>query len=133
MNLLGPLFGTERVNQIFSDQQRLQRMLDFEAALARVEARLRVIPESVAGPIAAECKAELFDLNELARASVDAGNLAIPMVKKLTALVGAKDANAARFVHWAATSQDAIDTGLILQVRDALVLIRGDVDRLCQS
>jgi 3-carboxy-cis,cis-muconate cycloisomerase len=133
MDLLNTLFGTDRVNQIFSDRTRLQRMLDFEAALATAEARVGVIPGTAAAPIAAECKVELFDLDELARASVDAGNLAIPMVKKLTALVGAKDADAARFVHWGATSQDVIDTGLVLQLRDALALICADVDRLCDT
>ena len=133
MDFVGPLFGTDRVNQIFADRTRLQRMLDFEAALAKAEARLGVIPVSAAVPIAAKCKTELFDLNELARASRDAGNLAIPMVKQLTALVAVDDKDGARFVHWGATSQDVIDTGLILQLRDALALIRGDVNQLCES
>jgi 3-carboxy-cis,cis-muconate cycloisomerase len=118
--LLGSLFTTDRMREIFSDRARLQGMLDFEAALARAESRAGVIPSNVALPIAASCRAELFDLPALARGAALAGNLAIPMVKALTDLVARSDAHAARYVHWGATSQDAQDTGLVLQLRQAL-------------
>jgi len=59
----------------------------------------------------------------LARAEAQAGNPAIPLVKALTALVAANDPDAGRFVHWGATSQDAMDTGLVLQLRSALSAI----------
>src|SRR6266403_743255 len=133
MELLDPLFGSDAVNEIFTDRSRLQRMLDFEAALARAEARVDVIPTSAAGPIAAQCRADLFDLAALGRATVKTGNHAIPMVKELTALVGKQDEQAMRYVQWGATSQDVADTGLILQLRDALSAIRADLDRLCAS
>ena len=133
MELLDPLFGSDAVNEIFTDRSRLQRMLDFEAALARAEARVDVIPKSAAGPIAAQCRADLFDLAALGRATVKTGNHAIPMIKELTALVGKQDEQAMRYVHWGATSQDVVDTGLILQLRDALSAIRADLDRLCDS
>jgi 3-carboxy-cis,cis-muconate cycloisomerase len=129
MNLLDPLFGSEAVNAIFSDHVRLQRMLDFEAALARAEAQLDIIPKSA--PIASQCRADLFDTKSLAQAAVKSGNLAIPMIKQLTELVGEQDTEAMRYVHWGATSQDAIDTGLILQVRDAFDAIAADLNRLC--
>ena len=64
--LLDPLFTTGVMRDIFSDRGRLQGMLDFEAALARAEARLGVIPESAVGPIASRCRAELFDVDDLA-------------------------------------------------------------------
>ena len=131
MDLLDTLLGSEEVNSIFSDRSRLQGMLDFEAALAAAEGRVGVIPESAVAPITAKCGVDLFDLSALAKASVQAGNLAIPMVKQLTALVGKDDAQAMRYVHWGATSQDAIDTGLILQLRAALAVIRADLGRLC--
>jgi len=133
MELLDPLFGSEAVNKLFADRPRLQRMLDFEAALARAEARMGVIPKSAAGPIAAKCQADLFDLPALAHASVNAGNLAIPMVKQLITLVGKDDEQAMRYVHWGATSQDVIDTGLVLQLRDALPVIHADLERLCDG
>jgi 3-carboxy-cis,cis-muconate cycloisomerase len=118
--LLGPLFSTDRARGIFSDAARLQGMLDFEAALARAEASAGVIPAQAAPPIAASCRAELFDAGALARGAAAAGNLAIPLVKALTERVRATDAGAARWVHWGATSQDAQDTGLVLQLRQAL-------------
>jgi 3-carboxy-cis,cis-muconate cycloisomerase len=131
MSLLNPLFGWDVVDDIVSDHMRLQRMLDFEAALARAEAKTGVIPATASATIAAQCRAELFDSGALARAAAEAGNLAIPMVKQLTEFVGSKDREAAKFVHWGATSQDAIDTGLMLQLRDALSAIAEEVQRLC--
>jgi 3-carboxy-cis,cis-muconate cycloisomerase len=128
--LLDPFFTTDRMRTVFSDRGRLQGMLDFEAALARAEARAGVVPVAAVGPIAAACRAEAFDVGELAQGAVLAGNTAIPMVKALTALVAKRDEAAARFVHWGATSQDAMDTGLVLQLRDALDLIEADLVRL---
>jgi 3-carboxy-cis,cis-muconate cycloisomerase len=131
MNLLDPLFGSDAIDKIFADSSRLQRMLDFEAALARAEARVDVIPRAAATSIANKCRADLFDLAALAHAAANAGNLAIPMVQQLTDLVGRDDKEAMRYVHWGATSQDAIDTGLVLQLRDAFDGIAADVNRLC--
>ena len=130
MALLDPLFGAEEVDTIFSDRACLQGMLDFEAALAAAEAREGVIPQTAADAIAVHCKADLFDLEALATSCGQAGNLAIPMVEQLTALVAKSDAQAARFVHWGATSQDAIDTGLVLQVRAAFTFIETDLSHL---
>jgi 3-carboxy-cis,cis-muconate cycloisomerase len=115
---------------VFSDHGRLQGMLDFEAALARAEAESGAIPKTVAPVIAACCRAESFDVEALAAATATAGNPAIPLVQQLTALVAAKDPEAARYVHWGATSQDAMDTGLVLQLRSALGLIARDLDRV---
>jgi 3-carboxy-cis,cis-muconate cycloisomerase len=130
MNLLEPLFRWEAIEDLFSDRARVQGMLDFEAALARAEARVGIIPASAAAAIAAKCRAQLFDTDVLARASALAGNAAIPLVKQLTALVGNDDKEAMRFVHWGATSQDAIDTGFVLQLREALRLIEPELERL---
>ena len=111
------------MQNVFSAAASVQAMLDFEAALARAEAASGVIPASAARRIAAKCRVALFDLQALSRDSRQAGNIAIPLVKQLTALVARDSAAAARYVHWAATSQDAIDTGLELQVRRALAVI----------
>ena len=108
------------MRDLFSDHTRIQRMLDFEAALARAQTRVGVIPTAAANAIAKNCAASQIDFVALARNAELAGNVAIPLVKQLTALVAKNDAEAAKFVHWGATSQDAIDTGLVLQLRDAL-------------
>jgi 3-carboxy-cis,cis-muconate cycloisomerase len=125
--LLDPLFTTDAMREIFSDRRRLQGMLDFEAALARALARAGVAPESAVEPIVAQCRADHFATDALAHEAALAGNLAIPLVKALTAAVAKTDPKAAGFVHWGATSQDAIDTGLVLQLRDALDLLQRDL------
>jgi len=130
---LARLFGTPEALAAFGDRARLQGMLDFEAALARAEARIGVIPAAAAESIARRCRAELFDVDRLAEATAAAGNPAIPMVAALTALVAADDAEAARYVHWGATSQDAMDTGLILQLRQLAAVLEDDLDRLSAS
>jgi len=129
MELLDQLFRSPEVEISFSTRACLQGMLDFEGALARSEAKAGVIPSSAARAIAAKCKAELFDAPAVAQGAARSGNLAIPLVKALTAQVAATDKDAARYVHWGATSQDVIDTGLVLQLRDALKLIDADLAR----
>ena len=117
------------VAQVFGDATRVQRMLDVEVALARAEVGAGVIPDSAAAAIAAAADVRRFDLDALKRGAHAAGNLAIPLVKALTAQVAASDEPASRFVHWGATSQDIIDTGLILQLREAVPLLLRDVRR----
>ena len=128
--MLSPLFATEAMAAVFSDRARLQGMLDFEAALARAEAAVGLIPAAAADVIVRNCLADRFDPIVLARESAAAGNPAIPMVKHLTAHVAEEDAAAARFVHWGATSQDAMDTGLVLQMRAGLASLEPDLLRL---
>lgn len=132
-SLLGGLFATPEAAAAFDDRARLQGMLDFEAALARAQARLGIIPAAAAPVIGAKCVAELLDVPQLAQATRLAGNPAIPLVKRLTALVAGTDAEAARFVHWGATSQDAMDTGLVLQLRAFLGSLESDLARLADA
>jgi 3-carboxy-cis,cis-muconate cycloisomerase len=131
--LLDPLFRTDAMREIFSDQGRLQGVLDFEAALARAQARLGMIPKRAAPAIEALCQAKLFNIEALARAAALSGNTAIPIVKALTALVAKRDRKAAGYVHWGATSQDAMDTGLVLQLRNAIDSIDADLARLADA
>lgn len=130
MRLFDNLFRYEAIGHIFSDRETLQSLLHFEAALARAEAQAGVIPEPDARAIAAACHPENFDIEDLAAKAALAGNIAIPLIKKLTELVEVKNKSAARFVHWGATSQDAIDTATMLQLRRALEVIDRDLERL---
>lgn len=131
--LLAGLFACPDLVEALSDRARLQGMLDFEAALARAEARLGIIPAEAAPAIVRQCRAELFDREDLAAGATRAGNLAIPLVKRLTALVKAEDEPASRYVHWGATSQDPTDSGLVLQLRTALAILDADLDRLLRA
>jgi 3-carboxy-cis,cis-muconate cycloisomerase len=133
VNLLDGLFRSEEVEKWLSDRTCLQAMLSFEAALAKAEAHAGVIPKSVVQPISQQCKAPLFDIDALSKAAKSAGNAAIPIVKALTALVGKNNAEATGYVHWGATSQDVIDTGLILQLCGALTCVSADVEKLAHG
>jgi 3-carboxy-cis,cis-muconate cycloisomerase len=114
---------------VCDDTAHLQHMLDFEAALARAEAAVGVIPASAVTAIEAACKADQFDLAALADAATRSGNLAIPLVKTLTAKVAKADTEAARYVHWGATSQDVIDSATMLGLRAAIDALLADLDR----
>lgn len=127
--LLAPLLSSAAMRAICDDAACLQNMLDFEAALARAEAAIGVIPADAAGPIADACRAESFDLAALAAAAPRSGNLAIPLVKALTASVARVNPEAARYVHWGATSQDVIDTGAMLGLRAGIDALLADTGR----
>jgi len=131
--LLGKLFGATAAQECFDDRARLQGMLDFEAALARAEARVGIAPADAAQSIGRKCRADLFDIGELAAAAENAGNTAIPLVSALTSLVGADDPGSARYVHLGATSQDAMDTGLVLQLRQFAEHLSGEIERLAKA
>lgn len=121
--LTSAMFSTEGMDRVFSAENTVQRMLDVEAALAHALAAAEVIPPQAVADIVSACHVSQINLDLLERAARDAGNLAIPLVKQLTAKVAEKNTDAARHVHWGATSQDIIDTGMILQLREALNLL----------
>jgi 3-carboxy-cis,cis-muconate cycloisomerase len=127
--LLAPMLSSAAMRGVCDDAAYLQHMLDFEAALAHAEAGAGVVPKTAVAPIAAACRAERFDLAELAEAATRSGNLAIPLVKALTAEVAKADPDAARYVHWGATSQDVIDTATMLGLRAAINALLHDLDR----
>jgi 3-carboxy-cis,cis-muconate cycloisomerase len=127
--LLAPMLSSAAMRAACDDLVYLQHMLDFEAALARAEAATGVIPAAALGPIERACKAQGFDLAALAETATKSGNLAIPLVKALTAAVTLSDPEAARYVHWGATSQDVIDTAAMLMLRAGIDALLSDIDR----
>ncbi|WP_460926281.1 3-carboxy-cis,cis-muconate cycloisomerase [Pseudomonas sp. MC6] len=131
--LFDAYFTARNMREVFCDQGRVQAMLDFEAALARAEARVGLIPSAAVAPIAAACNAGLYDFAALGEAIATAGNSAIPLVKALGKQIASTDAEAERYVHLGATSQDVMDTGLVLQLRQALELIESDLAQLADS
>lgn len=131
--LFDAYFTAPAMRAIFCDHGRVQGMLDFEAALARAEAHVGLIPAEAVAPIEAACKAELYDFSALAVAIGSAGNSAIPLVKALGKKIAASAAEAERFVHLGATSQDVMDTGLVLQLRAAIALLEQDLTELADA
>jgi 3-carboxy-cis,cis-muconate cycloisomerase len=131
--LIQSLATTEALAAIFSNQSILQAMLDFEVALARVEARLGVIPQDAADAIAKAANVDFFDAQALSRETLRAGTPGIPLVKALTERVRPVDAGAAGFVHWGATSQDVADTAFILLLKRGRPLLEADHLRLINA
>jgi len=114
------IFVPDEFREALSDRAWLQAMLDAERALAAAEARAGVIPPEAAEAIAAACEWERFDPAELGEKGRAAGNPVEPLVRALTAAV---EGDAARYVHWGATSQDILDTAAMLVSRRALDLL----------
>jgi len=131
MALFDDLFYSSRMLGVFSDENRLQRMLDFESALASCEAACGLIPKSAAMAIAARCRVEMLDLQALRTGAARTGTLALPLVRQLTEAVKSQDAEAAKYVHWGATSQDVIDSGFMLQAREGLDFVHSSINGIC--
>ena len=131
--LIDSLAATENLSEIFCDESVLQTMLSFEAALARAEANVGLIPVGAASAITEAAMAESFDIPRLVRESFRAGTPAIPMVRMLTEMVRAQNAAAAGFVHWGATSQDVIDTCMVLLLGQCRKVLERDHQRILQA
>ncbi len=122
--IYGNLFGSDAMRAVFSERGQVQKWLDVEAALARVQGRLGIIPEDAAAQISGKADADLIDM-DLMREEVDRVGYAImPLVHRLAALC---EGDAGRYVHWGTTTQDIKDTGVVLQIRDALDLVEADL------
>ena len=115
--LFGDQFGTARMREVFSDEATVQRWLDVEAALARVQARLGIVPEAAARAISDHARVGLIDLDAMKR---EMDRTSHPIVPLLRAIKKACPGEAGEWVHWGATTQDIMDTGTVLQLRDAL-------------
>ena len=118
--ILGTLYGSDAMRAVFDERTYFQRMLDVEAALARVQARLGIIPADAAATITGAARVENLSTDELA---ASARNVGYPVVGLVTGLSRAAGA-AGGWTHWGATTQDIMDTATVLQVRDGLTLIR---------
>ena len=114
MSTLQHAFWDEDCAEMLSDARLLAAMARFEAALARASALAGVVPPAAAEAIAGVSVGAEFDAAALARAARRAGTLAIPFVKRFTEQVAAVSPEAARYVHFGATSQDVIDSGVVL-------------------
>ena len=111
---------SERAKAIWSDRATLQAWLDVEAALAQAQAELGIVPAEAAQIIAANSRAELFDLDELAAEIVRAQHPFVPVLKRFEAICGDP---AASFIHWGATTQNIFDTAAALQLRRSHALL----------
>ncbi|MDB5383228.1 MAG: pcaB, partial [Rhodospirillales bacterium] len=128
--VFGALYGTDAMRDVFSERAWLQRMLDVEAALARAQAKLGIVPAEAAIAITDAADASRLDLPALAAATRNTGYPVVGLVRQLSALAGAE---AGRWTHWGATTQDIMDSATVLQMRDGLDLIEADLRALCAA
>jgi 3-carboxy-cis,cis-muconate cycloisomerase len=122
--VFGALYGTDAMRACMGEMAYLQRMLDVEAALARAQARLGIVPPEAAQAITEAAQAERLDLPALAAATRNTGYPVVGLVRQLSELSGPE---AGRWTHWGATTQDIMDTAVVLQVRQGLALIRDEL------
>jgi len=119
-------FGTPAMREVFSDFYLISRYAEVEIALAKAEARCGVIPAEAAEAISARTDVSALDFDLLRRETDNVGYPILPLVHQIARQCG----EAGRFVHWGATTQDIMDTTLVLQLRDALKIIEDDIAAL---
>src|SRR6185437_15609448 len=124
------IFSTEAMRKVFSDENRVQKYLDFEAALARAQARLSVIPKEAADEICRHCRAEEIDFAKLKVQTERIGYPVLPVVQQLVALC--RD-GLGEWCHWGATTQDITDTATVMQIREALALVETEVSGISDA
>src|SRR5450631_1937985 len=129
-SLFGNYFSSEAMREVFSDENRIRKYLDIEAALATVQGRLGIIPSDAAAEIAANCVLDRIDMNRLSAQTERAGSPVVGLVQQLSA--ACKD-GLGEYCHWGATTQDVTDTATILQIREALDLVRADLGAISDS
>src|SRR5437588_7765241 len=122
------IFSTEAMRGVFSDENRVQKYLDFEAALARAQARLGIIPKEAAAEIARHCSANKIDMAKLKEATEKIGYPVLPVVQQLVKLC---KGGLGEWSHWGATTQDVTDTPTVMQFRHALAIAEHDTDARC--
>ncbi len=122
--IFGNIFSTEAMRKVWSDENRTQKYLDIEAALARVQGRLGIIPVDAAEEIVRNCKLDKIDMVKLAGQTQRIGYPILGVVSQINALCRDK---LGEFCHWGATTQDITDTATILQIREALEIVDSEL------
>jgi 3-carboxy-cis,cis-muconate cycloisomerase len=121
--VLGTLYGSDAMRAVFEESAYFQRMLDVEAALARVQARLGIIPAEAASAITAAARVENLRTEALADSARNVGYPVVGLVAELSRAAGASGG----WTHWGATTQDIMDSATVLQMRDGLDLVEAEL------
>ncbi|HEX5212992.1 MAG TPA: 3-carboxy-cis,cis-muconate cycloisomerase [Pseudolabrys sp.] len=124
------IFTTEAMRRVWSDENRVQKYLDFEAALARAQAKLGIIPKKAAAEIVRHCSADKIDMALLKTATEKIGYPVLPVVQQLVKLC---KGGLGEWSHWGATTQDITDTATVLQIREALDLVEDDLEAISNA
>lgn len=124
------IFSSEEMRQVWSDENRTQKYLDIEAALARVQARLGLIPQQAADEIVSHCQLEQIDMDKLRAQTERIGYPILGVVSQINALCRDK---LGEYCHWGATTQDITDTATVLQIREALALVDAELSGIANA
>jgi 3-carboxy-cis,cis-muconate cycloisomerase len=128
--IFGDIFSTAAMRRVWSDENRTQKYLDIEAALARVQARLGIIPQAAADEIVRNCTIDKIDMAKLKAQTERIGYPVLGVVSQLNALCRDR---LGEYCHWGATTQDITDTATVLQIREALDLVEADLKAVSAS
>jgi 3-carboxy-cis,cis-muconate cycloisomerase len=121
-------FGTPEMRAIFDDHQLIRNYVTVEIALAKAQARCGVIPAQAAQEIAEKCNADALDFDLLRHETEIVGYPILPLVHQISKQAG----ESGGYVHWGATTQDIMDTAVVMQIRDAFDVIDQDITTLRQ-
>ena len=125
--VFGNLFGTHPMREVWSDESRTRKYLEIEAALARVQARLGIIPQKAADEIVRNCRLERIDMAKLAEQTARIGYPVLPVVQQIVERCAE---GLGEWCHWGATTQDITDTATVLQIRDGLAIVEEELAKL---
>lgn len=123
-------FSTKEMRQVFNDENMVQKWLDAEAALAKAQKELSIIPAEAADEICLKCKSELMDFAVLEDEIAKTSHPIVPVLRMLRDIC---DSNAGEYAHWGATTQDIMDTGMILQVKEAYGILYSNLDKVIED
>ena len=124
------IFSTEAMRRVFSDENRVQKYLDFEAGLAKAQARLGIIPKEAGEEIVRHCNAGEMDFAKLKTQTERIGYPVLPVVQQLVGLC--KD-GLGEWCHWGATTQDITDSATVMQIREGLALVEADLNGIADA
>jgi len=124
------IFSSDAMRHVWSDENRTQKYLDVEAALARVQGRLGLIPKEAADEIVKHCHLGQLDMAKLRLQTERIGYPILGVVSQLNALCEGK---LGEYCHWGATTQDITDTATVLQIREALELVDADLTAISRA
>jgi 3-carboxy-cis,cis-muconate cycloisomerase len=127
--IFADIFGSAEMRAIFSDENTVACYVRAEVALAIAQGRVGVIPREHADAIAAKAPRVVLDRAELRKEAENVGYPILGLVRQLSVALG----DAGRYVHWGATTQDIMDTAVVLQVRDGLAIVERDLGAVASA
>ena len=124
------IFSSETMRHVWSDENRTQKYLDIEAALATVQGRLGLIPKEAADEIVSHCRLDQIDMVKLRAQTERIGYPILGVVSQLNLRCRDK---LGEYCHWGATTQDITDTATVLQIREALDLVEAELTGIANA